>query len=234
MNQEQLEQTNEISLVDLFKILRSNFWLIFILTAIFGILAAVYAFVLVNPKYKSEAYVLVQVQVESTTGSGFDLVNASRLLESAKELMAMPVVLTEVIENLGLDITPVQLQRNLSVKSSTTSYFINISYISEDPEEAKLIVNEVINEAIKFADANLLILEENIIRTSFAEDGVYDSPNKLLYTVIGLMLGGILGVGLAFLKEMFNNTFRTKEQLEAYFGIQVLGVIPEFEVKEIK
>jgi hypothetical protein len=46
------------------------------------------------------------VQVESQTGSGFDLVNAQRLLESAKELMAMPVVLTEVIENLGLDTTP--------------------------------------------------------------------------------------------------------------------------------
>jgi capsular polysaccharide biosynthesis protein len=52
MNQEQLEQTNEISLVDLFKILRSNFWLIAILTVLLGVLAAVYAFVLVNPKYK--------------------------------------------------------------------------------------------------------------------------------------------------------------------------------------
>jgi capsular polysaccharide biosynthesis protein len=227
-------ENNEVSLVDLYKIIRYNFITIIILTLLFGLLAAIYAFIVASPKYKSEAFVLVQVQVESQTGSGFDLVNASRLLETAKELMSMPVVLDEVIDKLSLDITVTELKKNLTVTSSSTSYFINVSYISENPIESKEIVNEVINEAIKFADNHLLILEENIIRTSFANDGLYDSPNKVLYIIIGVILGVILGVGLTFLKEMFNNTFRTKEQLEAYFGIQVLGVIPEFEVKEIK
>jgi capsular polysaccharide biosynthesis protein len=130
--------------------------------------------------------------------------------------------------------TPNQLKKNLTVSSSNTSYFINISYISEDNVESKEVVNAVINSAIEFADENVLILKDNIIRTSFADDGVYDSPNKVLYVVIGFILGGILGVGIAFIKEMFNNTYRTKDQLEAAFGIQVLGVIPEFEVKEGK
>ncbi len=92
----------------------------------------------------------------------------------------------------------------------------------------------MIDQAIEFANDNVAILEDNIIRTSTAAEGVYDSPNKVLYVAIGLILGGILGVGIAFLKEMLNNTFKTKEQLEQTFGIQVLGVIPEFEVKETR
>ena len=59
------------------------------------------------------------------------------------------------------------------------------------------------------------------------------SPSRP-FVVIGIILGGIVGVGIAFVKELFNNTFRTKDQLEQAFGIQVLGVIPEFEVKETR
>ncbi|MBU1142294.1 MAG: hypothetical protein KKH92_01470 [Firmicutes bacterium] len=234
MNNEQLEQTNEISLLDLYKILKSNIVLIMVGTLLFGLLAAVYAFAVADPMYKSNAYVMVQVQVENPTGDSFDLVNAQRLMATAADLISMPVVLEKVIEDLDLEMTPGQLKSNLSVSSSTTSYFINISYLSEDNVLSKEIVNAVIDSAIAFADDNVAILEDNIIRTSTANDGVYDSPNKVLYVVIGLILGGIVGVGFAFLKEMFNNTFRNKEQLEAAFGIQVLGMIPEFEVKEQK
>jgi len=125
------------------------------------------------------------------------------------------------------------LKSGLTVSSSTISYFITVSYLSEDPVLSKDIVNAVINSAIDFADNNVAILADNIIPTSSANPGTYDSPNKVLYVVVGLILGGIVGVGFAFVKELLNNTFRTKDQLEAAFGIQVLGVIPEFEVKEV-
>lgn len=232
MNDTQLETTNEISLIDLIKILRSNLILIVISTLLIGLIAALYAFFVANPKYKSNAYVMVQVQIESGSGQSFDLVNAQRLLATTSDLITMPIVLEKVINDLDLDMTASQLGNSLSVNSSTTSFFIDISYISEDPLLSQAVVNEVIDEVITFANENVLILKDNIIRTSDAKKGVYDSPNRILYTIIGLLLGGILGVGIAFIKELMNNTFRSKEQLESTFGIQVLGVIPEFEVKE--
>ncbi len=232
MNEQQFENTQEISLVDLFKILRSNLIMIVLSTLIVGIIAGVYAFVIADPQYKSNAYVMVQVQVDGTTTDSFDLVNAQRLLATAAELVSMPVVLEKVATDLDLGLTATDIKNNLTVSSSSTSYFINISYLSEDPAVSKAVVDEVIDEAIAFADTNVAVLADNIIRTSNAKDGIYDSPNKPLYVVIGLILGGIIGVGIAFIKEMFNNTFRTKEQLEGMLGIQVLGVIPEFEVKE--
>jgi capsular polysaccharide biosynthesis protein len=234
MNDQQLEQTNEISLMDLFKILRSNLVLIILSTLLIGLIAGLYAYLIADPQYKSNAYVMVQVQVESGTDNSFDLVNAQRLMATAADLIAMPIVLEKVINDLNLDLTVKQLNENLTVTSSTTSYFINIAYLSEDPSLAISVVNEVIDEAISFANTNVAILKDNIIRTSTAQEAVYDSPNKILYVVIGFILGGIAGVGIAFVKELFNNTFRTKEQLETAFGIQVLGVIPEFEVKETR
>lgn len=234
MNDQQLEQTNEISLLDLFKILRSNLVLIILSTLLIGIIAGLYAYLVADPQYKSNAYVMVQVQTGTGTEDSFDLVNAQRLMATAADLIAMPIVLEQVIDDLNLDITAKQLEGSLTVTSSTTSYFINISYLSGDPQLSERVVNSVIDEAIAFANTNVAILKDNIIRTSTAQEGVYDSPNKVLYIAIGIILGGILGVGIAFVKELFNNTFRTKEQLESAFGIQVLGVIPEFEVKETR
>ncbi len=234
MNEQHLEQENEISLLDLFKILRSNMVLIVLSTLLIGVIAGAYAFLIADPQYKSNAYVMVAVQASSGNEDSFDLINAQRLLSTAAELIKMPVVLEEVIEELDLDMTVSQLGSRLTVTSSNTSFFINVSYLSEDPELSRDIVNEVIDQAKIFADANVPILDNNIVRTSFASRGVYDSPNRVLYVVIGLILGGIVGVGIAFLKEMFNNTYRTKEQLEQAFGIQVLGIIPEFEVKETR
>jgi len=234
MNDQQLEQTNEISLLDLFKILRSNLVLIILSTLLIGIIAGLYAYLVADPQYKSNAYVMVQVQTGTGTEGSFDLVNAQRLMATAADLISMPIVLEQVIDDLNLDITAKQLESSLTVTSSTTSYFINISYLSGDPSLSEQVVNSVIDEAIAFANTNVAILKDNIIRTSTAQEGVYDSPNKVLYIAIGIILGGILGVGIAFVKELFNNTFRTKEQLESAFGIQVLGVIPEFEVKETR
>jgi len=234
MNEQQFEQENEISLLDLFKILRSHIVLIVLSTLLVGVIAGAYAFLVADPQYKSNAYVMVAVQASSGNEDSFDLINAQRLLATAAELIKMPVVLEEVITELDLDMTVSQLSSRLTVTSSNTSFFINVTYLSEDPELSRDIVNEVINQAKIFADANVPILDNNIVRTSFAGIGTYDSPNRVLYVVIGLILGGIIGVGIAFLKEMFNNTYRTKEQLEQAFGIQVLGIIPEFEVKETK
>lgn len=227
-----IDQSNEISLLEIYRIIKKNLIMIFSLTFLFGVLAGLYVFLLVEETYQSNAYVLVQVRNEGSPTNEFDLNNAQKLLETAAQLIKMPVVLNRVITNNNLNIELKDLQKNLSVTSSNSSYFINVSFESVDKELAKDIVNAVIDEAISFADTEIPILSENIIRTSFAETGEYHSPNKVLYIFIGLILGGIVGVGISFIKELMNNTFKYKDQLENSLGIQVLGVIPEFEIKD--
>jgi len=236
IEQQQLETTNEISLLDLFKIFKSNLLLIFVFTFVFATMAGVYAYFVADPKYKSNADVMVQVQTDQAVEGAYDYTTAQKLLATIAELMSKDIVLVNVIDDLGLEMTAGQLRSGLTITSSTTSYFINVSFISEDVEETRDVVNAVIDSAIDIANNHegFSPIKDKITRTSFASLGAYESPNKPLYIIIGFLLGGIAGVGMALIKELFNNTFRTKEQLEAYFGIQVLGVIPEFEVREVK
>jgi len=235
MNEQQVEQTSEISLIDLYKILKNSFIFILVLSLLIGTIAGVFAFVIVHPKYKSNADIMVQIPFEGSS-ENFDLLNAQRLLPTVAEFLQSERVLDNVIDELGLDLSVAQIKSGLNVRSSTTSYFIYISYESVDAQLSRDIVNTVIQEAITLANAedDFSIFRNKITQTSTGKLGTYSSPNRPLYVIIGLILGGIVGVGLALVKELFNNTYKSKEQLEQSFGIQVLGVIPQFEVKEVK
>lgn len=55
-------------------------------------------------------------------------------------------------------------------------------------------------------------------------------PKKKLSVALALMLGLVLGMGTAFVKENLDNTLHTREELQALIGaVPVLGVIPRIQ-----
>ena len=54
-------------------------------------------------------------------------------------------------------------------------------------------------------------------------------PRKVLNTVIGAMMGLLMGAGIAFFKEYMYKTVRTEEDVQQYLGLPVLGRIPDFD-----
>jgi polysaccharide biosynthesis transport protein len=53
-------------------------------------------------------------------------------------------------------------------------------------------------------------------------------PNKLLYLAISGIVGLTGGLGLAFLREYFDNTLRTPDDVERYLHLPSIAVVPEF------
>ncbi len=73
-------------------------------------------------------------------------------------------------------------------------------------------------EDLQEADARVL---------SPAEQPLYpESQAKRRTMMLATIVGGILGIGLVFLLDRLNNTFRTPAQLEELSGETVLGVLP--------
>jgi len=52
------------------------------------------------------------------------------------------------------------------------------------------------------------------------------SPNKILNVIISLLLGGILALGIVFVKELFNNKFQSTQELERTLKINVIAAVP--------
>ena len=77
-------------------------------------------------------------------------------------------------------------------------------------------------------------LESNNIR--IVEDALVPNvpvrPRPLRNIALALIVGAMLGAGLAFFLEYFDNTIKTPEEVERYLGLTTLGVVPFFEPRK--
>ena len=242
MTDEKKDLNEGLSILDIWNILTKHLLLISITTFVFLLLSTIYVFFIVVPDYKSNADVMIQVEQDTSSPSNnnFDLVNAFRLIDTVAELMTKEVVLEKALEKLNekgysnLDV--MYLREGLSVNSSSTSYFITISFIDENKLLAADVVDYVIDSSIEVTDIQdaFPVLTDKIRRTSYATDAVYNSPNKLLVIFFGVVLGSLLSVGLVFTKEFISNRFRSKDEVESLLNLPVLTVVPRMRKKELK
>ena len=121
--------------------------------------------------------------------------------------------------------------KNLTVLNVSDTQILKIKYKGTDPQEAKTIVSEITKEFIKTSkelvpNGNIKIIEEVQLPNKPI------SPNKEMNIAVAFLLGFSISIGLAFLLEFLDNTFKTKEQLEKELDIPVIGVIPT--VKDLK
>ena len=183
------------------------------------------------------------VQIEQASGStdpNFDYANAFRLIDTVAELMEKEVVYTVANDALIVDgfesVDHGYFQNGISISASTTSYFINVSFIDENQEYAEAAVNAIIDAVIEVTDEEgaFPVLTNKIRRTSFATAASYDSPNRVLFAIIGALIGGIASVGYVLALELLSTSFKSKEEIEKVLNIQVIGVIPAIDAKGLK
>ena len=118
----------------------------------------------------------------------------------------------------------------ISISSTTGAYMIYISVEHSNPALAKTIADKIVENSISIADdeeQGFLFLQNKLKLVYPAELPVEpSSPNKVLNIVISALLGGILSLGIVFLKELFNNKYLTKEDLEKHLNLRVLATVP--------
>ncbi len=240
IERQEFEEEEGISLQDLLRIIWDNIAMILIITMWVMVIGIVYTFVVVTPKYTADSSLIVQVDVESTgTNEQSAIVIANNLIATYREFILSDTVLETVKADIPelADVSLKSIKDSISVSTTNNVLIIYISVENESPELAQEIANTLISNSIEIAndEDDPYILLQNKLK-------VFDqaklptgpsSPNKVLNIAISIILGGIIALGVVFIKEFFNNKFKTAEEVERHLNVKVIANVPG-TVKERK
>ncbi|WP_342581196.1 Wzz/FepE/Etk N-terminal domain-containing protein [Ureibacillus sp. FSL W7-1570] len=221
-----MEET--ISLYDIFKVLKKRIVLILSITIISTLAAAIISFYVLTPIYQASTQILVnqktsdqQNQIQTT-----DIQTNLQLINTYNVIIKSPVILSKVIEILDLNTTPSALSNQITVSNANNSQVVNISVQDEQAYLAVDIANTVaqvfqeeIKELMNVDNVNILSPAE------LPENPSPVKPNKMLNMAIALVIGLMVGVGLAFLLEYLDTTIKTEQDVEELLELPILGFV---------
>ncbi|OJF91863.1 YveK family protein [Alkalibacterium sp. 20] len=223
----------EISLVELFDIVKKRMAWIINATLVGVLLAAGYTFFIAVPEYSSTTQLLVNRTQQSEVIQQSDINTNVQLINTYKDILIGPIILDEVREELDLDLSHKALSSQISISSEANSQVFSISVNDTNPYDAATIANTTATVFQNNLDEIMNV--DNVTVISQAVPNVAPiSPNNTLNLAIGLILGGMIGVGMAFLLEFLDNTVKDEKFIVEELGWTSLGRISEMSADELK
>lgn len=164
-----------------------------------------------------------------------DIQSNLQLINTYNEIIKSPAILSIVSENLDLPLTPTQLASKITVSNANNSQVLNISVQDENYNVAADMANQVV-EVFKEEVPKLMNVDNvNILSPAqYSDNPTPIKPNKMLNMAIALVIGLMIGVGLAFLLEYLDTTVKTELDVEEIIGLPIIGVVSPIKQEEMQ
>ncbi|VEG52310.1 lipopolysaccharide biosynthesis [Mycolicibacterium aurum] len=198
-----------------------------------AVLGAVAVTLLTTPLYQAST----RLFVSTTTGSSLaETYQGNRFSQervvSYAELLTGQTIAQRTIDKLQLDMSAGELQERVRATVKRDTVLINVDVLDASPIKARDIANTMSDEFVVMVreletpdDGTLpdsrVVVEQ---RASIPSSPVVPRPARNI--AIGFALGIVLGVGLALLRDLLDNTVKTTEQLETITKTGLVGTIP--------
>lgn len=215
-----------ISISELIDILKAKWRIILITTLLTVIVSVLYSFFLLTPMYSSSLKVFIgKNSIEKKEYSSGDVTLYQNFLKTYSELVKTDDLSEKAIKSSGLNVAPEKVISGLEVKQGEETQIMTISYKSSDIALSKNVLDAVTDEFIKEAKELIPNVNLKVVESSKYPINPYNS-NSIRNIFLGVVIGVFIGVVYVFLLEYLNNTFKSKDQIEAKLGIFVIGLIP--------
>ena len=217
----------EIDLKELFDFMMSKLLLLIVITIAVCLVGSVYGLVLQTPMYRSYTTVILSgndVNSNNTTITQSDVTLNKNLVDTYAEIVKSRRVLSQVIDELDLDVSYEGLSSKISVTAVNNTEIIKITVSDENAVTAKNIANVTANFFINEVKGLYNIDNVNVLDEAIESANPYNI-NVVKQIVIYLMIGFVFGAGILFIIFYFDRTIKTVDQIETKIKLPILGSI---------
>jgi len=226
-----MEQFGELSLKRLSEIIFKHIGMIISVTLIAGILSFIYSETMVVPEYESTVtiYVNNKVAEDSTRVLTSDIAAAQMLVETYKVIIESDTVLNQVVARLEEEgVTgyyPASLRSSIRANSVNETEILEVTVRDTDKKNTFVIANVIAEVAPPIITEYIEASSVKVV--DYAREGVKVAPIIQKNMLIGVVVGMFLACAFVILKEIFDMRIKTEDDLEQWFKIPILGVIPD-------
>ena len=227
-----------VSIADTARSARRRLWIV-ILLPLLTVGAAIGASLLQQPVYEASAEVVVSPR-EGQQDNLSNTISGLQVLAMEMEATGLNRSMVEDIVNAQGEpstVSEAALNDNLTIAQLEDTRFLTLTYSDTDRNRAQEVVNNAAEIFAREAPEASGVADYAAVQVS-ALAGVPTTPEEpdLLRNGFGaLVIGLMLGVGLAFLLEyIYLRGLHSPEKVEQLSGVPTFGTIPDFKAARSK
>jgi len=224
-NSRQQENVQQIDLVELALMLLDNLHYLVLFFLIGAVLFNAYSYFFIHPTYESTASIYIVSASGGTVVDLTDLNIGSSLKSDYKELILSYPVLDRVSKKLDLNWTTEKMVKAIQITNPVDTRLLKLTATAETPELAMDIANTLAEVAVDYLPETMSTEAPNIAQRGRLPDRKAN-PSYTRYTLLGGFLGALLCSAWFIFKSVNDETIRTPEEMERFFGAPPLTTIP--------
>lgn len=216
----------DIDMIEILSIIKNKYKFMSIITMITTLIGLIITVFILEPVYETNTTILINNKPTTSSQITIEDINVSQKLAiTYSEIIKSRRVISKVIEDLDLNITVESLASNINVGLVKDTEIINIKVNYNDKEMIYKIADKL-NDTFMYEvkriskGENIQIIDEPVIPQQPIK------PSKVTNLIISTFLGFMISLFIVFLREYFNDKIKTREDIEKYLNMPVMGTIP--------
>ena len=217
----------ELELKQFLKLFWDRKVLIIVIMVLFGVLGGVKIKYFTTPVYQASGKLIcAKSEEDEKMVTSTELSMPSSLAETYANLIKSDLIVNQVIQNLGLNMSTAQLRNAIELTPVTKVYY-QVSARSTDRVKAAEIANEFIKvfseEVQKFYAIDSI---HTVDQAQIPEGAINMDMTKNIKIFAGI--GFVVAAGIVIIMFIFNNTVTNSEQIKRYTKLTTLASIPRY------
>ncbi len=221
-----------MSLQDFARLIRTR-WLTIAAVTLLAVLGATAFTLMTTPQYQASTRLYVSATGGTSASERFqgNRLSQERVL-SYTELLRGQTLAQRTVDKLNLDMSAGQLRSEVKASAKPDTVLINVQVRDASPVRARDIADALSDEFVVMVreletpepggkpDARVVVEQ----RAAVPEAPIV--PKKARNLALGLVFGVTLGLAIAVLRDLLDNTVKDRETLEGIAGVGIVGAIP--------